>query len=84
MDEEVDKFGLWLKQLEMNPLITQIRDNLEKCGRRTKEGTLQKLKTADPETLKQLDALTSAIVNKIVHPHIVMIKKNGSPACSTS
>jgi glutamyl-tRNA reductase len=44
--------------------------------------TLQKLKSKDPETVRQLDALTRAIVNKIVHPHLVMIKKSGSPAVS--
>ena len=42
--------------------------------------TLQKLKGADPETVKQLDMLTRAIVNKIVHPHLMMLKKDGSPA----
>ena len=41
--------------------------------------TLQKLKSPDPEAVRQLDALSRAIVNKIVHPHLVAIKKNGSP-----
>jgi glutamyl-tRNA reductase len=80
VEEEVEKFGLWLKQLEMNPLIAQIRESLETMRNRELKKTLQKLKDADPETVKQLDVLTRAIVNKIVHPHLVMIKKNGSPA----
>jgi glutamyl-tRNA reductase len=80
VEEEVEKFGSWLKQLEMNPLIAQIRENLETMRNRELKKTLQKLKNADPETVKQLDALTRAIVNKIIHPHLVMIKRNGSPA----
>ncbi len=80
VDEEVERFGLWLKQLEMNPLITQIRENLEAMRHRELKKTLQKLKGADPETERQLDALTRSIINKIIHPHLVMIKKNGSPA----
>ena len=64
----------------MNPLIAQIRENLEAMRSKELKKTLQKLKNTDPETLRQLDALTRAIVNKIVHPHLVMIKKNGSPA----
>jgi glutamyl-tRNA reductase len=80
VEEEVQKFGLWLKQLEMNPLIAQIRENLEAMRNRELKKTLQKLKNSDPETVRQLDALTRAIVNKIVHPHLVMIKRNGSPA----
>ncbi|MGD0657911.1 MAG: glutamyl-tRNA reductase [Syntrophorhabdales bacterium] len=78
--EEVERFGLWLKQIEMNPLITQIRENLEAMRHRELKKTLQKLKGADPETERQLDALTRSIINKIIHPHLVMIKKNGSPA----
>ena len=79
VDEEVERFGLWLKQLEMSPLITQIRESLEAMRLKELKKTLQKLK-ADPETERQLDALTRSIVNKIIHPHLVMIKKNGSPA----
>jgi glutamyl-tRNA reductase len=80
VEEELEKFGVWLKQLEMNPLITQIRENLETMRSKELKKALQKLKNADPETIKQVDVLTRAIVNKIVHPHLVMIKKNGSPA----
>ena len=79
VDEEVARFGLWLKQLEMNPLITQIRENLETMRSKELKKTLQKLKNADPETVRHLDALTRSIVNKIIHPHLAMIKKNGSP-----
>jgi len=79
VDEEVARFGLWLKQLEMNPLITQIRESLETMRSKELKKTLQKLKNADPETVRHLDALTRSIVNKIIHPHLAMIKKNGSP-----
>jgi glutamyl-tRNA reductase len=80
VDEEVARFGVWLKQLEMGPLIAEIMENLETMRNRELKKALQRLKGADPDTVKQLDALTRAIVNKIVHPHLVMIKKNGSPA----
>jgi glutamyl-tRNA reductase len=79
VDEEVHKFGIRLKELEMNPLIGRIRENMETIRTGELKRTLQKLKTADPETIRQLDMLTRAIVNKIVHPHLMMIKKNGSP-----
>lgn len=79
VDEEVRKFSQKLKVLEMNPLIGRIRDNMEAIRTRELKRTLQKLKGADPETIRQLDLLTRAIVNKIVHPHLIMIKKDGSP-----
>ncbi|OPY61944.1 MAG: Glutamyl-tRNA reductase [Syntrophorhabdaceae bacterium PtaU1.Bin034] len=80
VDEEVGKFTSWLKQLDMNPLITEIRESLEAMRQAELRKTLQKMKDTDPETIKQIDMLTRAIVNKLVHPHIMMIKKNGSPA----
>lgn len=80
VDEEVERFVLWLKQLEMNPLITQIRESLEAMRQKEVNKTLHKMNNPDSETVKQLDALTRSIVNKIIHPHLVMIKKNGSPA----
>ena len=82
--EEVERFGLWLKQIEMNPLITQIRENLEagcvsgtdssKRRSRSSKGRTRKV-SSDSST-----PLTRSIINKIIHPHLVMIKKNGSPA----
>jgi len=80
VDEEVRKFGLWMGRLEMNPLIARIRENLDTMRDRELKKTLQKLKGADEETARQLDLLTRSIVNKIVHPHLVMLKGNGSPA----
>ncbi len=80
VDEEVEKFHHKLKELEMNPLIGRIRENMEIIRTGELKKALQKLKTADPEMIRQLDMLTRAIVNKIVHPHLMMIKKNGSPA----
>jgi glutamyl-tRNA reductase len=80
VDEEVGKFLDWLRQLDLNPLITEIRENLESIRTRELKKTLQKMKNTDAEVVAQLDALTRGIVNKIIHPHLVMLKKNGSPA----
>jgi glutamyl-tRNA reductase len=80
VDEEVGKFRDWLRQLDLNPLITEIRENLESMRTRELKKTLQKMKNTDAEMVAQLDALTRGIVNKIIHPHLVMLKKNGSPA----
>jgi glutamyl-tRNA reductase len=79
VDEEVGKFGAWLKQLDFGPVITQVLEKLEKVRAREVKKATQRMKQADEETLKQIDILSKAIVNKIAHPHIVLIKKNGSP-----
>ena len=41
---------------------------------------LQKLKDADDNTVRAIDALTKAITNKLVHPYIALIKENSSDA----
>jgi glutamyl-tRNA reductase len=40
---------------------------------------LQKRKNIDDETIKSMELLTKSIVNKLIHPHVAIIKENGSP-----
>jgi glutamyl-tRNA reductase len=80
VDEEVRKFSLWLGRLDMNPVIARIRERLDAIRDKELKKTLQKLKGADAETVRQLDLLTRSIVNKIVHPHLAALKEDGSPA----
>jgi glutamyl-tRNA reductase len=80
IEDEVAKFNGWLKQLELNPLIAQIQEYLEAMRNSELHRTCQKLKNADPETLRQIDLLTKSIINKIIHPHMMMLKKNDSTA----
>jgi glutamyl-tRNA reductase len=79
VEGEVGKFEAWLKQLDLSPVITQVLDKLEKVRAGEVKKAAQRLKEADEETLKQMELLSKAIVNKIAHPHIMMIKRNGSP-----
>jgi glutamyl-tRNA reductase len=34
----------------------------------------------DEDTSKTVDMLTRTIINKLIHPHISLIKQNGTPA----
>jgi glutamyl-tRNA reductase len=78
VDEEVEKFDIWLKQLEMNPLIAQIVQRIEQIRSKEVRKAVQKLKNPDPDTIKQVDMLSRTLINKLMHPHMMMIKKNGS------
>ncbi len=80
VDEEVKKFSQWLRQLDKNPLISNIYEKVEEIRSRELKKILQKNKNTDDETMKNMDLLTKSIVNKLVHPHVTMIKENGSPA----
>jgi glutamyl-tRNA reductase len=80
VEEEVDKFTSWLKQLDMNPLISSIYERVEEIRTKELKKILQKLQNVDDETEKNIELLTKSIVNKLIHPHVAIIKQNGSPA----
>jgi len=79
IDEEVKKFTAWLKQLDKSPMISDIYDKVEEIRKGELKKILQKHQGIDEETIKSMELLSKSIVNKLVHPHVVMIKENGSP-----
>lgn len=79
IEEEIIKFSAWKRQQDVNPFIARITDNLERVRNTELQKTLQKLGQVDDQTARQMDLLTKSIVNKILHPHLSLIKKNGDP-----
>jgi len=79
IEEEKSGFTAWLKRLDVNPLITHIIGTVDRTREKELRKITQKLKNADEDTLKLVDILTKNIVNKLIHPHISMIKDNEDP-----
>lgn len=79
IDEEVEKFSQWLKQLEVHPIITHIIEQAEDIRCKEVDKVLNKMKNIDEEVAKNIDMLTRSIVNKLIHPHIRLIKQEGNP-----
>lgn len=80
IEEEIVKFAAWRRQQDVNPFIARITDNLERVRNTELQKTIQRLGQVDDQTASQMDLLTRSIVNKIIHSHLSLIKKNGSPA----
>ena len=76
VDEAVAKFSDWLRSLEVVPTISAVRSRAEAVRVAELERTLAKanLSTADR---KRIDAMTSAIVKKILHEPIARLKSPG-------
>lgn len=76
VDREVAKFVARLGDIEVVPTIVSLRERLE--GIRTAEvrKTLARLPDATPETREALDALSTAIVNKILHTPITKLRES--------
>jgi len=79
MEEEARKFAEWLAQLDMAPVITRISQKVEEMRSLEVKKALGRLKETDEETLNRIDILTKALTAKFLHPHLTLIRQNGSP-----
>jgi glutamyl-tRNA reductase len=79
VEEEVERFSEWLAQLDKTPLITQVIERAEELRQQELRRSLKKLHNIDEETARQVDMLTRSIVNKLIHPHVSLIREDGSP-----
>lgn len=74
IEEEVDGFCRWLASLEVVPTIVALRDKVERIRKAELEKTIGALPGLPPEARAALDAMTSAIVNKILHAPLTRLK----------
>lgn len=77
VDAEVDAFMRWLSELDAVPTIVAIRDKVEAIRRAELERTLATMPELSARDRETLDAMTGAIVNKILHSPITHLKQQG-------
>jgi len=80
VDREVREFLEWQKSLDVVPILIELRERADEIRRREIERARKHLGTLTPEQEAALDAATSAIVNKLLHPptvHLKEIARNG-------
>ncbi len=73
INEEIVQFYRWLSTLEVKPTIVALRRKLEELRQTEVKKTLANL-SADDKTAKSIDALTRALVNKILHQPTSILK----------
>jgi glutamyl-tRNA reductase len=74
VSREVSRFAARLRDLEVVPTIVSLRDKLEALRRAELDKALSRLPAASAETREVIDALSQAIVNKILHGPIVKLR----------
>jgi glutamyl-tRNA reductase len=80
LDEEKADFGDYLKSLDVLPLIAEIRRQAEAMRLAELEKTLRRLPNLSEEEKARIDALTNALVKKILGKPLVRLKsKSGTP-----
>jgi glutamyl-tRNA reductase len=74
--EEVEAFWRWLGHLDVVPTIVALRDKVEGIRRAELQKTLGQLKDLPPRERDALEAMTNALVNKILHAPIATLKQH--------
>jgi glutamyl-tRNA reductase len=77
VEGEVDVFWRWLGGLEVVPTIKALREKIEAIRNAELEKALASLQDQAPRHRALLDALTSSIVNKILHAPLSSLKRDG-------
>ncbi len=76
IDEEVDKFIRWMSSLDSVPTIVALRQRAEEIKREELEKFKNRFPDMDDEKTKSVEYLTTAIVNKLIHPPTVALKED--------
>jgi glutamyl-tRNA reductase len=76
VEREVGKFLLRQGDVEVIPTIVSLRGRLEEIRLGEVRKTLARLPEASPETRAAIEALSSAIVNKILHAPITKLRES--------
>ena len=82
VEREVAKFLARLGDIEVIPTIVSLRERLEIIRSGEVKRTLARLPGATPETREAIEAMSTAIVNKILHAPITKLRESsraGSP-----
>lgn len=77
VNEEIGQFFKWLSSLEVTPTIVALRNKFDEIRKAELEKTLANWKDIPPDGQKKLEALTNAIMNKLLHPPTALIKQAG-------
>lgn len=80
VQDEVVKFVTWYRSLEVTPTIVALRKKFEEIRKKELEKTLSLHPNLSDKEKKSLEALTSAIINKILHAPITLLKQTNEEA----
>ncbi len=74
VQREVERFAERLNDLEVVPTIVSLREKLEALRRAEVDRALARLPNADAETRRIIEALSEAIINKVLHAPTVKLR----------
>ena len=76
IEMEIGQFFKWLSSLNVTPTVVALRSRFEEIRQAELARTLATWKDLSPEGQKRVEALTGAIVNKLLHHPTSMLKRS--------
>jgi len=80
VQDEVVKFVNWYRSLDVTPTIVALRKKFEEIRKKELEKTFSLHPDLSEKEKKSLESLTSAIINKILHAPITLLKQTNEEA----
>jgi glutamyl-tRNA reductase len=84
VEREVGKFVARLSDVEIIPTIVSLRDRLESIRVGEVRKALARLPDASPQTREAMEALSTAIVNKVLHAPITKLRESSRAGAGRS
>jgi glutamyl-tRNA reductase len=77
VNQEIGQFFKWLSSLEVTPTIVALRNRFDEIRRTELEKTCSNWKDLPSDAQKRMEALTTAIMNKLLHAPTAALKQAG-------
>ncbi len=74
VDQEVGQFHRWLENLDVKPTIIALRQKLDEIRRLEVSKTFGNLKDLTDKQRKSIEAMSNALINKVMHKPIDLLK----------
>ncbi|OEU68326.1 MAG: glutamyl-tRNA reductase [Desulfobacterales bacterium PC51MH44] len=77
VDEAVIRFRQWYENMDVVPTIVALRDKLDGIAEAEINKTLRSLKHLSDDDYQAINKMTNAMINKILHDPMLLLKSNG-------
>ena len=78
INAEMERFASWWQTTEAEPIISSLTKKAEDIRRAQLDRTLKKIRELSPKEQEGLEAMTKAIVQKLLHSPIQWLKENAN------
>jgi glutamyl-tRNA reductase len=75
IEEEIQQFAAWLGSLEVLPTLAALRNRANAIAEQVVRENAGKWESASPRDLERVDAVTRAVVNRLLHDPTVRMKE---------